>query len=389
MPMWYDFDHYSRYEKRIFYFHRTQTLRMLVSLLNQWFTALGKESWSYDKPEIAHLMYPGEPCPKGWISSIVRTLGSCRKIMHQAYEEFVQYFCIDEAVPRSSKRAFGDKAYVSDPHRLGSDFALLMLRIIAFIQSTEEYKHTGGLKYAFRFNAKLIQYMLEALQYNHWAYCVVERIVEEQPRVRLSDRVSCQPHSAIFPCWWAPRAPMAYRSPTSGPATSSRKRKYCMTETSKKRKRGQEDEVSGELFAVELAYYYYSREEEPPIPEFSDADALTGACSADLRIFELLRPADLHKVQKLSTHLQKFIECHFRQELQCAENATKLLQDFFREEHGRVHLQLSSWGNEYIKSLEADPGKLPGDAYTQYMSHDFLAVSYPQEYEEYEYYDTP
>ena len=357
----YDAGHVWAYNCHKFSFNTIASPCMAVSLLNQWFAAMGRENWSYKKPEVAHADYPNREVPHGSLTEIVETLCAARVATHEALEEIIKFFRFDKAVPRTAKRAFGEKTYVSEPERMGSDFALLMLRLIHFLEKSSEdkriqiewdpEKEVEIPPYKFRFTNALGSQFLYLQELND-AYCyAVDSIAKEQPRVRLIDEKGGE-YSVILPFWRRPRSPLVYRAPASGPAATSRKRKFCRID---KRKRESDDvhEVPKSAIPVEFPSYRDNFDlGERPIKHFPNEDALTGMCAIDLLILEFLTAADIYPLQDVSPHMRDFIGHHCRRQLRWAVDGTKLLQDFFREEHGRVHLLLSSWGNEYVEGAE-------------------------------------
>ena len=370
--MKYNSAHWEAYKLHSLRFNDVSSLNMLCSNLNQWISAMGKETWSFNKPEIAACDEDAEFWMKHWQKRLVNILGSTRLSLHQAVDEFIAFFCLDDAVPKHVKVAFGDRNYVSEAEHLGSDYALLVLRIAHFLDNVvEAYSdewwrksgNPGGERpYRFKFTDAATDRIHQSLKDNYYKHFVVDRIADDQPQVWLiniwpkSVRTSIggydkdqQRHSLILPYWGLPYAPLCYTAKSSGPTANKRKRKHAMMST---RPRGnvevEEKEVT-EPSEVQFMSYGEVREENKEELEttLDEKYSLTGFSKADCKILQFLIPPELKEIQKLSPHMHDFVQKKFARQLQWAADATKLLKDFFQNEYGRVHLLLSSWGREY------------------------------------------
>ena len=362
--MKYSDEHWNRYLGLVFAgFSGVKSVRMLCSLLNQWMTAMGRENWAQNKPEVACDDPKFDWQMKHWMKQIVHIIGPCRIALHQVVDEFISFFCLDDAVPKKAKLAFGDKTYVSDPGRLGSDYALLILRITHFMDSLNRYRNwlmweKGISSYGLRLPEDLRDAIYLPIHDNFNAHFVVDRIEAEQPRVRITDKhhngITCfgpEKHSAILPYWGPPKAPLCYTSQPNGPAASKRKRKHAMISTKPNGNIEVAQEQASEPAPVQFMSLRQTVKEKENDPEtkrdWYPEYTIAGSLYFDVKILEFLTPRELHSVQKLNSQMHLFVELNFHYELQFAVAATKLLQDFFRNEYGRVHLLLSSWGREY------------------------------------------
>ena len=364
--MKYSDEHWWKYIRHCGGICRTRSVRMMCSLLNQWMVAMGRENWAYKKPELVWDDSHSEWILSHSLSEIIYILGPCRKALHEVVDEFISFFCLDDRVPTKAKLAFGDRNFISETERLGSDFALLILRVTHFTDNVLEVHRAQWLKerrildgdppYRFRYTNALSWRMLQAIEHNAISGChfVVDRITEEQPRVHLkgpyydsATGTRKERHSLILPYWGPPRAPLCYKANSSGRAASKRKRKHAMISTRPNGIVELQAENASDPEPVQFMSYGQIREEPEVEPVFHGEFSLTGMRMTDLTILDFLTPRELYDIQNLNPQMHNFVQTNFSREIQWAVDATKLLQDFFRNEYGRVHLLLSSWGREY------------------------------------------
>ena len=243
------------------------------------------------------------------------------------------FFCIERAPVQAVLTVFGNlkkENYISFHKRAASDFALLLLHLLRYVNRVNNIKWPRRGTY--RCNI-----MKESKNAMHSLLC---QYVNLPYRCAIID-FDC-PDKNLRSVKLYPKP--AHISDTFMPTFGLPKRPQCSV-------------GKGHAFTLcdDLTVCVHSREpskiylkiddEERPylFPTQRRSQPFSGSYVSDLQILEFLTPAELHRMKAVNKNMRMFIRRYFRVPTEWARMVTAKITSFFDFECGKTYLLLESW----------------------------------------------
>ena len=278
------------------------------------------------------------------LAVITRRIHQFVDIIYSVIDEICAFFCPETEIANAIRDAFRSK-WVSVERPISSDLALLVLRLLCFLNRAAGADWPGKGRYCFQLSESLHTRITETLE------SIVahdERFVgcfQGEPLIFVMARPSNGLDNRIIPQYSLPKQPVVKVSQETigrdvcafamhAPKPDSAQARHAEAILRESVNITESTKQNGENV----------RKTANDIVE--NANSLTGSVTTDFHVLQFFTPAEMRGIRNVNRYTQALAKEFLDVPLRWADEVTQIVRQFFEEDWGRSHLVLSSWAWE-------------------------------------------
>ena len=259
----------------------------------------------------------------------------------------MKFFCIQMGPIRDFMNAFEPlrkESYITEHSKVGSEFALLLLRLLRSAHKVNKIDWPGRGRYVCHI-AKDVQLAVRRC-FAHfrlipYMVCDIEWSEDGVKVIRMYKNPDGLPAFLVHAKCHLPKKPRFY---VSDSAASGVKDELALTlHKPRPPKRPLVYDTGDRSIDLWLQWTDQMKRETSEQIRKSKEQFLSGSEQVDLQILQFFTPRELHMLRGVNKTLRRLIGENCKVPLEWAKKVTALISNFFANEWGRAHLQLETW----------------------------------------------